>query len=550
MRGFTWLLLMWLALIALPATAQTRAWLDRPEITDGETVALNIQTDQAVSQIDFSPLQQVFELGGQTVRRSFELVNGHSSTTSVFSVGLRPRAPGILIVPALRVGNATTAALRLAVLPPAVQPATAKADVFVETEVDATQPYVQQSVGVTVRLNYAVPLLSGQLDLEAPEHASLQRVGEDIQYQRMLGGRRYSVVERRFLLIPERSGPLLLPGARLNGITGGGFTGQFFEDDRQQVSAAAPSRTLRVLSIPAGAPQPWLPLHSLQLRYLQAPKQAWAGQAATVEIEMVADGATAAQVPALNFPAVSGMQVFAEPPLIMEQFVNGRPQTTVRRTVALVPAQPGALNVPGPRIVWWDAERRTARTSTLPPLQLQVAAGARMAAPPAVPLVSKAAPAAASAPVDVSPDGGLPAHPEWQRHLREWMLAAGVLAIVGWWWRRRAAGGDVTTSASAPASAAALRGALSKALDDGDLARIGSALAAAARVSVDDLDAVRAHLDDTAQRGAVERLQAARWGRGDAQMAVRALRAAFDSGARWRETKQQAHSLLPPLYPE
>lgn len=545
MRGLTWLLLMWLVLVALPASAQTRAWLDRPEITDGETVALNIQTDQAVAQIDFSPLQQVFDLGGQTVRRSFELVNGQSSTTSVFSVGLRPRAPGILIVPALRVGNATTAALRLVVLPPAVQPATAKADVFVETEVDATQPYVQQSVGVTVRLNYAVPLLSGQLDLEAPEHASLQRVGEDIQYQRMLGGRRYSVVERRFLLIPERSGPLLLPGARLNGITGGGFTGQFFEDDRQQVSAAAPSRTLQVLSIPVGAPQPWLPLHSLQLRYLQAPKQAWAGQAATVEIEMVADGATAAQVPALNFPAVSGMQVFAEPPQIMEQFVNGRPRTTVRRTVALVPVQAGVLSAPGPRIVWWDAEHHVARASTLPPLQLQVAAGARMDAPSTVPPVTKAAP------VDVSPDGGLPVHPVWQRHLREWALAAGVLAvlgIIGWWWSRTTSSRVVTTPA--PASAAALRDALSKALDAGDLARIGSALVAAARVAVDDLDAVRAHLADAAQQEAVERLQAARWGRGDAQMAVRALRAAFAGGARWRETKQQAHSLLPPLYPE
>lgn len=551
MRGLTWLLLMWLVLVALPASAQTRAWLDRPEITDGETVALNIQTDQAVSQIDFSPLQQVFDLGGQTVRRSFELVNGQSSTTSVFSVGLRPRAPGILIVPALRVGNATTAALRLVVLPPAVQPATAKADVFVETEVDATQPYVQQSVGVTVRLNYAVPLLSGQLDLQAPEHASLQRVGEDIQYQRMLGGRRYSVVERRFLLIPERSGPLLLPGARLNGITGGGFTGQFFEDDRQQVSVAAPDQTLRVLPIPAGAPLPWLPLHSLQLRYLQAPKQAWAGQAATVEVEMVADGATAAQVPALEFPAVSSVQVFAEPPQIMEQFVNGRPRTTVRRTVALVPAQAGALGVPGSRIVWWDAEHHVARASTLPPLHLQVAAGVRMDAPPALPPVANAASAPRSAAMDVSPDDGLPVHPGWRRRLREWGLAAGVLAvlgIIGWWWSRTTSSRVVTTPA--PASAAALRDALSKALDAGDLARIGSALVAAARVAVDDLDAVRAHLADAAQQEAVERLQAARWGRGDAQMAVRALRAAFAGGARWRETKQQAHSLLPPLYPE
>ena len=78
-----WLCLL-LALAALPAFAQTRAWLDRAEITYGETVALNIATDQAVAQIDYAPLRAQFELGGQSVRRSFELANGRSRTVSVF----------------------------------------------------------------------------------------------------------------------------------------------------------------------------------------------------------------------------------------------------------------------------------------------------------------------------------------------------------------------------------------------------------------------------------------------------------------------------------
>lgn len=172
-----------LALVALPASAQTRAWLDRAEITYGETVALNISTDQPVAEIDYAPLRAQFDIGGQSVRRSYALVNGQAQRTSVFSVGLRPRAPGLASVPVLRVGNASTAPLRLVVLEPAVQQASADADVFVETSVDALQPYVQQAVGVTVRLNYAVPLLSGQLELDPPARASLQRVGEDITYE-------------------------------------------------------------------------------------------------------------------------------------------------------------------------------------------------------------------------------------------------------------------------------------------------------------------------------------------------------------------------------
>lgn len=545
-RGIARWLCLLLALFALPAFAQTRAWLDRAEITYGETVALNIATDQAVAQIDYGPLRAQFDLGGQSVRRSFELANGRSRTVSVFSVGLRPRAPGLASIPALRVGNASTAPLRLVVLEPTVQPAAANADVFVETDVDAARPYVQQAVGVTVRLNYAIPLMSGQLDLDAPAHASLQRVGEDIQYQRMLDGRRYNVVERRFLLIPERSGPLLLPGARLNGVTGSGFMG--FDGERQPVSAAAPAKRLQVLPIPANAPQPWLPLHGLTLRYLQAPKQAFAGEAASVQIEAVADGATAAQMPEIGIADVPGAQVFAEPAQVDEQFVEGRPRTTVRRTFSLVPARPGALVVAGPRIAWWDAANSAARVAELPSLQLQVAPGAHAdatsdAASPAAQPTQEAEPAAARSAASRT-SGAREWRGMWFGLLA--LMAAALIAFL--WWRYRNTARAATKETPDAPSASGV--SLASALKTGDLAAIAHALARDAGLATDDLDALRARLADSAQMDALHQLQAARWGGGDVQAALRALRAAFAGGACWRQTKQKAKSLLPPLYPE
>lgn len=536
LRGLC-LLLAW---VALPALAQTRAWLDRAEITYGETVALNIATDQAVTQVDYGPLQAQFELGGQSVRRSYEWVNGRSRTVSLFSVGLRPRAPGLASIPALRVGNASTAPLRLVVLQPAVAPAGANADVFVETTVDAARPYVQQAVGVTVRLNYAIPLLSGQLDLDAPAQASLQRVGEDLQYQRMLGGRRYSVVERRFLLVPERSGPLLLPGARLNGITGSGFMG--FDGDRQPVSVAAPATRLQVLPIPAAAPQPWLPLHALRLRYLQAPRQAFAGAAASIEVEAVADGATAAQVPEIALGTVAGAQVFAEPPRTEEQFVDGRPRTVVRRVFALVPTRPGTLVVAGPQIAWWDAVAGVPRSAGLPPLQLQVAAGASGEAVPAsaapLPPPSQSTTTRVQTATPGASGGRFGA---WFGGLA--LVVVG-LALVGWW-RARTMAPPVRVSVPPPPKVS-----LAAALAAGDLAAIGHALAQEAGLATDDLDALLERLVDPAQVAALRRLQAARWGGADAEAARQALRTAFSTGARWRQTKQRGESLLPPLYPE
>ena len=79
-------------------------------------------------------------------------MNGRSQAKSLFAVGIRPRGPGVLTVPALHVGGADTTPLRLTVLPPSVQPASGDADAFLETQLDAAQPYVQQAVGMVCLL--------------------------------------------------------------------------------------------------------------------------------------------------------------------------------------------------------------------------------------------------------------------------------------------------------------------------------------------------------------------------------------------------------------
>jgi len=542
--GVWLLMLLW----ATSAFAQTRAVLDRTTISFGETVVLTIETDQGVQQIDYAPLQRQFEIGGQSVRRSYALVNGRASATTVFSIGLRPRGPGVLTLPALRVGNAVTAPLRLLVQPPSVQQASAHSDVFVETQVDASQPYVQQAVGVTVRLNYAVPLLSGQLDLDTPDTAGLQQVGEDATYERDIGGRRYHVVERHYLLIPERSGPLRLSGARFNGLAGGGFVDQLFDEARHPLSAASSGQALQVQPIPVNAAQPWLPLHALTLRYLNQPASARVGQATTVQIEAVADGATAAQMPTIEIPATAAVSVFADPPQVEDQFFNGRPRTTLHRKFSLVPNQAGAVVLAGPKVAWWDAEQHTARIAELPPLSLQVAAGVASATRPQS--VAPVEAVQSTLPQQSAPAARM--QDAWISPRNAWLLLLLILIVSTGWggmagYRRHrarsAAHADVPVASRPVAS-------LQQALRDGVLQDIGQALVQQAGLATDALEGVCTKLADPVQVSAVRQLQQARWGGGDAGAALQALRKAFSAGAHWRRTSQQAKSLLPPLYPE
>ncbi|MEO5962957.1 MAG: BatD family protein, partial [Thermomonas sp.] len=534
----------------LPAGAQTRTWLDRAQITYGETTTLNIETDASVQQIDYAPLAANFDIAGQTVRRSYQRINGRSSRRSLFAVGIRPRGPGVMTVPALRVGNTNTEPLRLTVMPPSVTPASSDADAFLETEVDAESPYVQQAVGMVVRLYVGVNLLSGQLDQDPPPAGSLQQVGEDLRYQRQIDGRTYSVIERRYLLIPERSGALVIPGARFNGQAVSGFFDGLFGDGRTALSAAAPAKRLQIRQIPANAPQPWLPLRDLRLRYLQVPTQARAGEATTVELEMIADGASATQLPALEFPALPDAQIFADPPQIDVQLVDGRPRATLRRRISIVPLHAGSLRLTGPSVQWWDARQGVARTATLPLLELQVAPGA----------------AGSDTGVNTEPQASSAASTQQGRKAQgirgiagpgqvlPWLLGVlGLAVVLGGWWllRHRNAQSDATPNDSPVATVSAAKPAsLADALKADELAGIAQALCNGAGLRGDDLDALRMRLDDAAQIAAVGRLQAARWGTGDAATALAALRAAFAKGVRLRTQHRPSESILPPLYPE
>ncbi|MDG2526792.1 BatD family protein [Stenotrophomonas sp. HITSZ_GD] len=550
------LIVLLLATLAAPLHAATRAWLDRDQVDVGMPVTLNIETDQLTAGPDYTPLRADFGLSAQRSSRQLQAVNGTMSTRNRFAVVLTPRATGVLTVPALQVGSERTAPIRLTVTEgaatAAATPARGDEPVFVETRVDDTQPYVQQSVGVVVRLYYATQLAAGALELDAPAGASLQQVGDDGNSVQNVNGRPYNVAERRYLLVPERSGTLVLPGARFSGRAVGGFFDDYFGRGNGELSARSAATTLQVRPQPDQAPQPWLPLRDLQLRYVATPQRAVAGEAVQVVVEATASGATRAQFPDLLLPPVSGAQVFPEPPQYDERFVDGSPQLKMTRRFSLVPNQAGTLQVAGPRVDWWDVRAGAPRSATLPDLRLEVAAGSGAFAAPAAP-----APGAAVAPTAPGAQEQAVA-----RAPGPWRIVAGVLAVLwlatlavtAWLWRRRPRGayrapgplpsGEAGTPVHRP-SVADLR----RALDQGGLDEVAQCLCAMAGVR--ELDEVVARLASAPQREAIAAMQRARWaGEGDVVQARQRLREAFRQGPQWRHATARTPPELPPLYPD
>ena len=531
-----------LLLAAVAVQAQTRAWLDRDRIALGETTTLNIETEQLTGVPDYTPLLRDFSLSGHSSRRQVETGNGQTRTRTLYAVALRPSRDGVIGIPALRVRDQFTPPLTLTVAPNTATRARTDGDAFIESEVDDPGPYVQQPVRFSVRLHSAIPLISGQLDQATPEGATLQRVGDDLQYSREIGGRRYFVLERRYLLIAERSGTLTIPGARFRGHGVGDLFDELLGNRRRELDTTAPARTMQVRAAPANAPQPWLPLHDLRMRYTATPQQARAGEAATVVIEAIADGASAAQLPELQLAAGDGAQVFPEPARIDESFDAGRPHVTVTRRFSIVPARAGNLRLTAPRLAWWDVNAGAARTATLPALSLRVAPGEGNFAAPPTPATGVA-----------SADDGRIRVPGVQGRILPWALATVLFAVLWfvtlWWGLHRQPHATTTPAAAAPPATSGAQAHFKRVLEAGDLGEIADSLCAMASPPVHSLDELREHLDSEPQRTAIDTLQRARWAGGDAVAARMDVRAAFKRGPQWRQSAPSKPELLPPLYP-
>lgn len=587
-RRLLFALACFVLLVGLPAFADTRVTLSRDAVNMGESVVLTIETDQPVASPDLALLRKDFAVGKIDSARQIGFDGNGVSASQQLRITLKPLRSGMLTIPALAIGNQKTAPLMLEVVaaggagsmaPARASTASTQADgpVFIDTVIDDPTPYVQQAVGVTVRLHYAINLFNGEFrQPEPPEGASLQPMGSDSRSMRVIDGRQYQVLERHYLLVPERSGALRLPGSSFSGEGESGFFDGLFGNGREAVSAEAPARTLQVKPIPASAGRPWLPARQVTLRVAQPASTARAGEAFDVVVELRADGVTASQLPELQLTA-EGAQVFADAASPTDTFANGRPNAVISRRFSIVPQSVGTLRLQVTPVEWWDVAADAGRRAILAPMMVQVSPG----------LGRYAASNAGASNVNANSSEVVETKSDRRRSRLPWIISIGMLwlmlllALIVWASRLRSPrdrGNDavstnaltsmtsMTSTRLANANQAATpRPALPReakhaahrhlaefrqAVKTGDLATIARTLPALSDPPAHSLAEAREHLNDPAQIDAVAQLERALWGDGDVEAARIAIAQAFAKGPSWKPPPAASKPLLPPLYPE
>jgi hypothetical protein len=389
-------LLPWLA------HAQVQASLDRSTAQLGDTVTLNLRSQTApLAAPDLSPLSADFEVLGKSSGSTTSFVNGQRTVEYSYGVALRPLHQGTLRIPPLTVGNETTQPLTLEVTAPSASSQAASGPVFVEATIDPSHAYVGQQLSLSVKLYYTANLANASLGDPRIDGVDVSRIGGDTDYQAERNGRIYNVIERRYVLVPQRAGELTIPPIPFQGDLLDPNDPDSFLGMGAPVSAQSRPLSVTINAAPADwGSAAWLPARKLSLMLDGLPDAASplrVGQPFNLTLSMEATGLPFEALPSLSLPALDGATAYPDKPVTGNRadgpWVVGRRQ----QAFAIVPGKAGTLTVPAITVKWWNVLTDRAETATIPEHRFTVLSASGAPAPAVTPpaTAGSSAPAAA-----------------------------------------------------------------------------------------------------------------------------------------------------------
>ncbi|UHD14935.1 BatD family protein [Thiocapsa bogorovii] len=393
-------------MVVTPALAQgalldgVSAEIDRDRIAANETLILQLFGDGRLSgEPELQVLEEDFDILSRSQSERMSVLNGSVSHTREWRIELAPKRTGRLEIPALAWGDARSEPITVDVVEDAAadDPSTGPKPIFVRTETDEQTPYVQQAFHYRVQVLYREREAPQRAVLSDPqvEGATIERDGEDRASVEVIDGQRYQVIERRFLVVPLQSGPLVIRGPRLEAVMpaprpagrsaadefdalfgAGPFAGlSRMTTSGRRIVERSPDLEIQVRAQPPGSSSPWLPAESVEIsdEWIPSSPRFQVGEPVTRVLTATARGATAAQLPPLALDPPDGAQIYPGQTRAEDLPGVGAPVGIRSIEVALVPTRAGRVTLPEVRVPWWDTREDRERVAIVPARTLEVA---------------------------------------------------------------------------------------------------------------------------------------------------------------------------------
>jgi hypothetical protein len=331
--------------------------------------------DTPDSDPDFSPLEQDFEILGQSQSSNSSWINGRSSKTIQWTLNVMAKHPGSLVVPAVKFGDDESQPASIMVTQAAANKAiNTDDDLFLEVEANPQSPYVQSQVLYSVRLYRRVDIAQAALNEPELSDAVVEKLGDDSNYNTQINGVNYLVTERKYAIFPQKSGALtikpLVLTAEVMASSRPNFNGFFNSQMTKTRKISSKSVTLDVKPAPATfTGQHWLSAEQLVLKeeWSGDNQQMRVGEPLTRTLTLLAKGTTVGQLPELNAGKTDAqLKTYPDQPVLREQ---KKPEGLIafrEEKIAIIPSKAGFYKLPAIEIPWFNSQSQKMEIAKIP----------------------------------------------------------------------------------------------------------------------------------------------------------------------------------------
>ena len=431
------LVIIAMLLIGLDANATVIANVDRGDVELNESFTLEIIIDTETNLVpDIEVLNQDFYVGQGNQLSNTTISNGQIRRSKTWTYILMPKRVGQLVIPAISIGAEKSAALTVNVKEASYSPP-GEADVFVTSEIDFGETYVQAQVLYKIKIYRAVatrqpalrdPVISGAETL-------VELAGDDRSYEAVIGGKAYNVVERVLALYPQESGEIQISPARFEArvLRDGRITGRkVYESDPQTITVQPTPPP------PADYPDAvWLPARIVELTedWSKDADELKAGQPITRHVTVSALGQLETQIPAIEPPVTAGVKVYPDKPDLSRLLESGGIRGVRSDQYAMIGVNPGEIHLPALEVPWWNIEAGEWQVARLPERSIMI-----LPSDDAVPTPALTSEPTTELADNAEPEATVVEDRLW-RYISEGLAIGWLLTAVVWWWSSRPASG-------------------------------------------------------------------------------------------------------------
>ncbi|MDT0629599.1 BatD family protein [Alteromonas sp. W364] len=356
-----------------------RVSLDKNPILVDEAVQLIVsaQGSPSSNELDLSILEKDFRLSNTSVSQSTRSVNFVTTKTTTWVTQLFPRSTGKFTIPAITVDGKTSKPIELIVMPIGSSQGSTPRDFFIRSDVDMDEVYLQQQVKYTTKLYMRKNIQRGSIQGPELENAIIKQIGEDKEYEDLVNGVQYRVIERTYAIIPQQSGAFTVSGTV--------FQGEALTDSRQSfgfisrtkpINRSSNAIQLTVLPIPQSYTEHWLPSEFVTLNeeWQGSTDQFVVGQPITRTITLTAAGLVEEQLPDITGIYPPDFKTYPDQANTATVDRNGILYAQRIHSEAIIPNRPGTFVLGEVVVPWFNIVTKQTEYAKLPARSIQVQA--------------------------------------------------------------------------------------------------------------------------------------------------------------------------------